>query len=260
MDRRLPQLHVPQPKPDWVPAPPDLRVTVPSPWVTLGLGALLAPVFAFVPLLQYMGWFLASLVHELGHVIVAWFFGQPAFPAIRLDGHAAAMHSGQQTILVIAVGVGLAALVYAVRHRPRLRVALGALLVLYPVLAMTEAHEVLHLVGGHVSEMVFAAIFFYRAMSGGFTESTAERVAYATMAWFLLGRNVILNGGLMFSETARGTYFGNGSFGLTNDFIRAARHLGWSLEGVAALMMLVACFVLPAGWWLWRRLDSTDVA
>ena len=49
----------------------------------LGMGALLAPVFSLTPILQYMGWFLGSLCHEIGHSVVAWVFGMPAFPAIR---------------------------------------------------------------------------------------------------------------------------------------------------------------------------------
>lgn len=250
-------LRAPVEKPDWL--KPDVVVLeAPNPWLFFGIGAVIAPVFALVPLLQYMGWFLASLVHELGHTVVAWLFGQPAFPAIRLDGHAAAVHSDQKLFLVVLVGLGLAALFWHVRNRPRVRIVAGAGLALYPLLALTDAREVIHLLGGHLSEMVFAGIFFYRALSGGFTESTAERITYATMAWFLLGRNVIMNGGLMLSEAARRAYHGNGSFGLTNDFIRAARELGWSLEGVAALMMLFALAVLPVACCIWRRLDWDD--
>jgi hypothetical protein len=234
------------------------RLAVPSAWVVLGVGALLAPVFALTPLLRYMAWFLASLVHELGHTVVAWFFGQPAYPAIRLDGHAAAMHSDQKLLLVVAVGLGLAALTWGLRQRPVLRVVAGSVLVLYPLLAFSQAHEVLHLVGGHLSEMAFAGVFFYRAMSGGFSESQAERFAYATMAWVLLGRNVLLDGGLIVSESARQAYAGNGSFGLTNDFIRAGRHLGCSLETVAFFMLLLALAVLPVAWWAWRRLDRDE--
>ncbi len=250
-------LRAPVKKPDLA-KPEVVVIDAPNPWLFFGLGAVISPIFAFVPLLQYMGWFLASLVHELGHTLVAWFFGQPAFPAIRLDGHAAALHTEQKTLLVIVIGGLLAALLWHLRHRPKARVVVGAVLALHPLLAFTEAKEVIHLLGGHLSELVFAGIFFYRALSGGFTESNAERITYATMAWFLLGRNVIMNGGLMFSEAARRTYHGNGSFGLTNDFIRAARELGWSLEGVAALMMLFSLAVLPVAFLVWRKLDWGD--
>ena len=41
-----------------------------EPWVYLGLGLVTAPIFALTPLLGFMGWFLASLVHEMGHVLM----------------------------------------------------------------------------------------------------------------------------------------------------------------------------------------------
>lgn len=249
----------PRPPPqeaDGLRPPPEVRVESPDPRVVLGLGALLAPVFALTPLLQYMGWFLSSLVHEIGHCAAAWLCGQPAYPAIRLDGHAAALHKEQQIVLVVLVGAGLAWLVYASRRRRALAIGLGSFLALYPLLALTDAKEVIHLLAGHVGELAFATVFFQRALSGGFTESTAERIGYATVACYLLGRNLLLDLGLMTSASARATYAGNGSFGLTNDFIRAARELGWSLEGVATLMLLVALCSLPVAAWLWRRLDD----
>jgi len=66
----------------------------------LAAGLATAPLLAATPLLRTMGWFLASLTHETGHAATAWFFGMPAVPAIRLDGHAAAVHGGQVTVLV----------------------------------------------------------------------------------------------------------------------------------------------------------------
>jgi hypothetical protein len=218
----------------------------------LGIGALLAPVFLLTPILQYMGWFLASLVHELGHCVVAWAFGHFAFPAIRLDGHAAAIHQEQSTALVVLILAGLLYLLHAFRGHPRGRLLLGAAVLLYPLLAFTEAHEVIHLLGGHGSELVFGGIFFYRGLSGGFTDSTPERITYATCAWYLLARNIELTFGLMTSVADRAAYATSGSFGLTNDFIRAGRELGWTLPGVARLMFALAIVVLPIAIWVWH--------
>lgn len=227
-------------------------------WFILGLGAFFAPALGLLPLLQYMGWFLASLVHETGHCASAWFFGSPAYPAIRIDGHAAAMHSEQRTIIVVAVLAGLLWLAWHVRRRPTLRIVLGASVLLYPVLAFTEAHELIHLLAGHMGELAFAGVFFYRALSGGFTASTAEKVTYACVAWFLVGRNVILDFGLITSESARRAYIGNGSFGLTQDFLRTARELGCSLGSVGFLMLIVSLTTLPIAWYVYRRHELRD--
>lgn len=227
----------------------------PNPWVVMAIGALLAPVLATLPLLQYVGWFLASLVHEMGHCVAAWFFGLPAYPAIRLDGHAAAVHSEQKLGLVLFVWALLACLVWSLRRTARARWVAGVGFALYPMLAFTQAHELIHLLAGHGGELVFAGIFVYRALSGGFTESVPERITYATCGLYLLGRNVVLDFGLMTSEAARAAYAGNGSFGLTQDFIRAARMLDWHLGAVGALMLVLSLLTLPLACWVWRCVE-----
>ena len=80
-----------------------------------------------------------------------------------------------------------------------------------------------------------------------------ERVAYATLGWFLVAGNVWLSGGLLFSEEVRAWYRVSGSFGLTNDYIRLARDvMGVGLGMVAFLMLLVSLLPLPAAWLLSR--------
>ena len=241
---------------------PDETEQGTNPWFVLGIGAVLAPALGLLPVLQYVGWFLASLVHEIGHCVVAWSFGAPAYPAIRIDGHAAAIHGEQRLWLVALIWLFLAAMAWNARRRPRLRTVLIVLLVLHPILAFTKGHDVLHLLAGHLAELAFAGLAFHRAFSGGFTDSTAERITYATVAWFLLGKNVVMNIGLLTSETARQAYLGNGSFGLEQDFIRAARAMGWSLEGVGLLMLLVSIGVIPTVWGIRQlaRAPSQDAA
>ena len=216
-------------------------------------GAALAPVFGFTPILQFMGWFLASLFHETGHCAVAWAAGCPSFPAIRLDGHAAAVHGDQHAFLCVIVWGTLAWLAWQCRHRRRSAWVFGGLACAYPLIVFTGAREVLFLTSGHLGELAFATIAFHRALCGGFTNSKPERVLYAVVGWYLLGRNLWLTGGLMFDDAARAEYAGTGSFGLTNDYLRLANdHLHVGLEAVAALMFLVALAVLPIAWRLSR--------
>jgi len=229
--------------------PIDLRASL----LALGGGALLAPVFTFTPILRYTGWFLGSLTHETGHAAAAWLCGCPAYPAIRLDGHAAAFHQPQQVVLALLVWAGLAWGTWAARHRLRVAVPLAVATLLYPLLAFTWLRELAHLLAGHLGELTFAVVFFWRALSGGFSPSLAERVTYGTVAWFLLGRNVALCFGLATSAAARAEYAGNGSFGLTNDYIRVAEDvLAWSVPSVALLMLVVSLAALPLAALLWR--------
>jgi hypothetical protein len=222
-------------------------------WMYLGIGLVTAPIFALTPLLNYMGWFLASLVHEMGHAAFAWLCGMPAMPAISLDGHAAAVHSEQSLFLVALIALGLGAGAWNV-FTGRVRwIVLALLAVAYPAIALTSAKELLHLLAGHGGELAFATLCLWKTLDGGFTDSKLERALYGMLGWFLLGKNAHLCFALMQSAGARAEYDANGSFGLTNDYIRVAEDvLHCPLQRVA-LMMLVACvFVLPAALGLWR--------
>jgi len=220
----------------------------------LGIGLIAAPVFSLTPLLRFMGWFLGGLVHEMGHAAAAWFTGSPAFPAIRLDGHAAAFCRPQITLVAFAVWAALAFAAWQMRGHRRTLVALGLVVLAYPALAFTSARDLLHLLGGHLGELTFSTVCFWRALTGGFTHSRAERALYAVVAWYLLLENLWLCGRLMFSPAGRAWYRGSGSFGLTNDYVRVANDLlGTSLETVAAGMFLVGLAVLPLSLLLARR-------
>jgi hypothetical protein len=224
-----------------------------TPWLFLALGALTAPVFSLTPLLGFMGWFLASLIHEMGHAGFAWLCGMPAFPAISLEGHAAAMHGEQLAPLVAMIGAGLAWGAWQLFNGPVRIAAVAAVLVLYPALALTSAREVLHLLAGHSAELAFAVLALWKTLDGGFTRSTAERALYSTVGWFLLGKNAVLCWGLMRSESARADYMTSGSFGFTNDYLRVAEDIVyWRLESVALLMLIAALAVLPLAIGLWR--------
>lgn len=243
-------------------APPDAERSVEgtaeaqgtstAPWLFLGLGLLTAPIFAWTPLLRYMAWFLASLAHEMGHAGLAWLLGMPSVPAISPGGHAAAVHGEQSALLALTVAAVLAALLWTRLAGGRRTLALAALALIYPALAFTGARDLAHLLAGHSAELLFATLCLWKALDGGFTDSRAERLLHGTLGWALLGRNASLCWGLMHSASARATYHSNGSFGLTNDYLRVAELLDWKLPAVAVVMLGACCLVLPAALGLWR--------
>ena len=223
-----------------------------EPWLFLGMGLVTAPLFAWLPLLRFMAWFLAALVHEMGHAGLAWACGMPSVPAISLGGHAAAVHGEPSLPLALAMLAMLVAIAWT-RLAGRTRaVALALLLTLYPLLAFTAARDLVHLLGGHGAELLFATLCLWKTLAGGFTASSVERALHGTVGWMLLGRNLALCLGLVRSAAARAEYASNGSFGLTNDYLRVAELLGWSLPAVAVAMAAVGLGVLPVALWLWR--------
>lgn len=226
---------------------PRKTLRIPVGWVHLGAGILLALLLTLTPVLRFMGWLLGSLFHETGHVAFAWFVGCPAWPAISLGGHAAAIHKPQSTGVLVVVGLLLAIGAWQAWRAKRFRgLAIGAL-VAWPILAFLDTPRDLgFLLSGHLGELTFAGIFLWRARTGRAIERESERPVYAALGWFLVARNVVLTFGLVFSESARAWYHSSGSFGLTNDYVRVAQQvLHVPLETVAVFMLLVSLGVVP---------------
>jgi hypothetical protein len=252
---------VPEPSGTWTTIPlKDRRGgqrSLPMDLRFLLVGIALAPLLAATPMLRYVGWFLESLFHETGHAAMGWALGCPAYPAIRLDGHAAAVHAPQTVLLCVGWMGLLAALAYGARKNPvRLAVFAGAL-VLYPLFAFTSAKEAAFLLAGHVGELVFAGILLVQAVDGGLSGEPAERAAHSMVGWFLVGSNVWLCGGLILSETARAGYESSGSFGLENDLLRRSREvLPLSLGTIAGALLLLALATPAIAFALGRRLSA----
>ncbi len=223
-------------------------------WLIGLVGGLL---WLWLPFLPIMLWFLSALVHEMGHCAGGWFFGCPGFPAINIGtGHAVAVHQGQSTGLVLLIWAGLGGLAWSLRGQPLWRWLALALALLYPLLAfVTPLREFLFLAGGHGGELVFAAIFLWRAWTGAVIQDPLERPLYAVLGFALWWSTLGLFWGLTTSSSARGRYFESGSYGLTNDLIRIAQeHLGWYLSSTA-LLFLLATLAMPIALGLvaWRR-------
>jgi ribosomal protein S27E len=219
------------------------------------LGIPLALVVAGGALGQRFAWFFAALFHETGHSVVGIFFGLPSFPAISLAGHAVTMHDPQLDLVVVAVWIALGALAWQLRARRMLFVALAVASLAYPLVAWTGAKEFFFLTGGHLGELAFATLCLTRAWSGGFTSGPVERSAYSMIGWLLVGTNVGMCWRLMTSAHARAVYAGNGSYGLTNDYLRLADDvIGVSLQSVALMMFVVALIspLLAFGIGRWR--------
>ena len=238
--RRLPRSDAPSA----IPPASGLRSLLFS-W---GVGGTLAPLLSWGPILGFMGWFLASLIHELGHCAVSWFAGCPAIPAISLSGHAAAAHGTQIPLLCYAIWASLGFGVYALRERGSWPWILAFAALVYPAFAFTSLRQLIFLLAGHVCEIGLAAVFLRRAAgSAGLLSSPTERVLSAALGWHLIARNLLLCRGIIWDESVRSWYETSGSFGLPNDYTRVAHdHLQLRIETVAAGMLVFGLAVLSA--------------
>lgn len=232
-----------------------------APWLYLAIGLVTAPVFALTPVLQLMGWFLASLVHEMGHSGFAWLCGMPSIPAISPTGHAAALHGDQSVALAFMALGGLVFAAWKFLEGRARAAAIAVALVVHPLLAFTPARELLFLLAGHGGELAFATWALVKTLDGGFTKSKPERALHGTLGWFLIGRNAWLGFGLATSSGARAHYASSGSFGLENDLVRASRDVvGTRIETAGVVLVLASLAAVVLALVLWRVRRVPDAA
>lgn len=216
----------------------------------LGLAAV--PTFALAPVSEFIGAFLASVIHETGHVAAAFLCGMLALPEISAVEHASAAHSAQSPILVVIIGIALLCVAGLRFEGPARWTALALTAVLYPWIALTEAKELLHLLAGHGAELVFSALCLWAALDGGFTRLKLGRLLCSTIGWYLLVRHFGLCSSLVHSTSLRALYTPQQHFVLANDYVRIAVNLLACPPKYVVLTMTVASLlVLPAAIFLW---------
>jgi hypothetical protein len=225
------------------------------------IGAGLAALFLAVPFLRFVLGYLTILVHELGHAIFAWLFGYPAIPAFDFHyGGGFTSYENRKALLMLLIFAawGFALWSYR-RHRPGL-VAVGVLAGIYTLLALTPLHEQLIGFMGHGTELVFAGIFLYRALSGSAVRLPVERPLYAFLGFFILASDVRFALGLIWSPLERQLYADAKGGGDWMDFSQIARFFGVGLESVAGIFCLMALLVVPATWFVYRRRHALGAA
>lgn len=224
-------------------------------WYLLG-GLALAPIFTLTPYLQIVGWVFSAVVHECGHTFFAFAVGCPALPAISVTGHGAATIHGEQTWFVaLAVWAALGWLTWRIFQGTDdwwWRGAAIAVMIAFPFVAFHDtSRQMGHLLSGHLFEVCIACIFLWRASTGMFTEPGLERLFYAFLGWYLIFSNAYLTYGVAFLPSVRSWYTTSGSYGLTNDYIRAAEDVMFvPIKSIVLTMLLVIVVSACVSLWL----------
>jgi hypothetical protein len=213
---------------------------------SLAWGAGAALVVMLVPFTRFVASYLAILVHELGHAVAGWVFGYPAIPAFDfLFGGGITFHTGRSGAMLFCVYALFATAAWWARRRPTLLLLIGIGAVIHVILGFTRAHEAIQIAAGHLSELVFAGLFLWRALDGSALRTRAERPAYAFAGSFLVLNAIAFAWRLATSDAARVEYGAAKGGGHWMDFSRLAHEfLGWELDAVARLY-LVAAVVTP---------------
>ena len=103
---------------------------------------------------------------------------------------------------------------------------------------------------GHGSELVFAGVFLYRAISGSSIKLAAERPLYAMVGSFIVLSDMRFAWGLIHDVGARAAYEEAKGGGHWMDFsVLAEQYLHVELTTVAGLFW-IACLLPPLAAWL----------
>jgi hypothetical protein len=210
------------------------------------IGGALALVVSLIPFLNFVFSYLVTLIHEFGHCITGWVFGYPSIPAFDfMHGGGVTVHQNRHPgVLAILYFVFGFAIYYLRRNRAAV-ILLVAVTAGYTLVAFTSLHEILQLFMGHGTELIFAGLFLYRALSGEKIKVWGERPLYAFAGFFILFSDIRFAFELLTSHEKRVEYELAKGGGAWMDFSQIAEsHLGTELTVVAGFFLL-CCVLSP---------------
>ncbi len=228
------------------PPPPETYGITHTGWKAAAMGLAMACALTFFPLLSFLLSPLTIIVHEIGHTVVLWLFGYPAIPAFDFaNGGGVTMSDLERSPSTVwAWAIGVIAVGWWQRHRPPVLVALGAGVLLY-VWVYGSVRETLAItLGGHGAEILFAALFIYRGVTGWGCKMELERPLYTFLGFMILFANFRLGLALSGDSMERYWYM-QGKGGIDHDLVTGAQILSWRLETAARTLMALTLAAIP---------------
>jgi len=207
----------------------------------------MAVALTFFPFLSFILRPLSTLVHEIGHTAVFWLFGYSAIPAFDFgEGGGLTMTDYVRSPLIVWAWVcGLAILGWMQRERKGILIALGVVAVVYFLMYNTRGERLAISLGGHGGEIVFGALFLYRALTGWGCKVEGERPLYAFIGFITLFHSLQL-GFMLLGNSVDKAWYLQGKRGIDNDLVMSALYLGWKLEGMARALIAATLLAIPA--------------
>ncbi len=138
-----------------------------QPVIAMLVGAALAYWTLHSPMLYTLSNMITTLVHEFGHAFAGWSFGVPSVPAFDFTyGGGVTLHQEPSKIILLLIYAGFASLLVLYRRNPVSLGIIGAATAAHVFSLTTGFDEPITIAMGHGFELLFAGIFFYRALSG----------------------------------------------------------------------------------------------
>lgn len=215
-------------------------------WKSLGVGVFLGAILiAFFPIISFLLHPLITIVHELGHALTAWIFGCPAIPAFDfVYGGGVTARGNRQIPLLLIIYIVLGIGCYLFRNNKLTLVIILNLMLVHMFCIWTTLDEFLFSFMGHGTELIFASIFIYRAISGSSIIHKIERPLYATLGMFMEFYNIRFFYKLYSSADARLIYE-EAKGGMGMDFSVIANQFFQGRLVLISLIFVFCCIATP---------------
>jgi len=241
---------------------PDKRAVI-----SMLIGAALAYWTLHSPFLYTLSNMIKTLVHELGHTFAGWSFGVPSIPAFDFTyGGGVTIHQEPSAIILLLIYAGFASLLVLYRRNLISLMIIGLMAAAHTLSMITGLDTPITIAMGHGFELLFAGIFFYRAMSGFACVHSAERPLYGFLGFLITFDNLRFAYRLVHSHEHRWMYENAKGGGHWMDFDRLAREFlevdlsvvahSFMVASAVPLIFSVTIYCTRDVWWsaLSRRL------
>jgi len=213
-----------------------------QPIISILIGSALALWTLNSPFLYTLSNMMKTLIHELGHAFAGWGFGVPSIPAFDFTyGGGVTIHQDPSPVVLALIYAAFAYLLFLYRRKPRSLALIGAIGTAHIASMATGLDEPITIAMGHGFELLFAGIFFYRALSGFACVHAVERPLYAFLGFLITFDNMRFAYRLIYSHEHRWMYENAKGGGHWMDFDRLAREfLLVDLSAIAQFFMLAS--------------------
>lgn len=222
-------------------------------WRILGIGLAAAIVVYAIPFTRFVFSAIVTLFHELGHAVAGWLLGHPSLPAFDFVYGGGFTHMGQFRLsIATAIALGFGYLIWLFREDRRRVIIIAVLFGLWLVFVTREwRRETLFASAGHLSELVLAGIFFYRALTGsGWKSPEVERPLGAFVAFFVQIHSALFASRLI-NDAGYLAWYREGKGGaLMNDLeviaLNLQIYLGLNPQIIGVARVLLLLSIVPA--------------
>jgi hypothetical protein len=190
---------------------------------------------------------LGILCHEMGHWLTALFTGHPSVPTFDLTyGGGLTISQPRTWWMVAALGMIAWFIVRQWRHSTIIVGTCIAACALSLLLMCTGWDIPVRVEMGAVGQMIAAAIFLYRALTGFAVIYPGERWLYGIIGWMFMLQLISLCWGLTHDPDMLDSYLQGKGGKLDHDFVRLANdYLCCSLASVVWFNLVVTLLVPP---------------